>query len=166
MNTAMSIRTQETSVTHERCELSGVITHVFYHRFVVQTAKGAVLADLTPDGADLVTLRVGAHVTLEAEKKPSEFKVTRFTCSGGSVVIEHKKKHHHGHDHRGSEMAIKAVRTAGFAPVGEPRRKPKHFGVLGLSNGRHSELHIELDGRVRKIKPAYLHKCSEVLPPV
>ncbi len=55
-------------MSEERVKLSGKIVHVFAHRFVVQTTKGAVLADLTPHGAEAVRLRIGADVELEGEQ--------------------------------------------------------------------------------------------------
>lgn len=138
---------------HERSRLSGKITHIFAHRFVVQTPRGAVLADVTPSGVDIVKLRIGADVELEGEQKPSELKVTRFACDGASVEIEHKKKH--DHDHHGPadpQVAIKAARAAGFEPIGRPRRKPKHFELQGRRNGQDYELHVELGGRIRKAR--------------
>ncbi|AMN44990.1 hypothetical protein [Rhodoplanes sp. Z2-YC6860] len=143
-------------MSEDHRKLSGKITHVFAHRFVIETPKGAVLADVTPHGMEAVTLRVGADVQLEGEMKPSELKVFRFTSGGKSVAIEHKKKHHD--DHHGPadpEVARRAARQAGFEPVGEPRRKPKHFEVLGRRQGIYSELHIELDGHIRKTKPVH-----------
>jgi hypothetical protein len=140
-------------VPHERSRLSGKITHIFAHRFVVQTPRGAVLADVTPHGVDIVTLRIGADVELEGEQKPSELKVVRFTCDGASVEIEHKKKHeHHHHEPADPEVAIGAARAAGFEPIGKPRRKPKHFEIQGRRNGQDYELHVELGGRVRKAR--------------
>lgn len=140
-------------MSEERIKLFGKIVHVFAHRLVVQTAKGAVLADLTPHGAEAVRLRIGADVELEGEQKPSELKVTRFACGGDSVTIVHKKKH--GHDHHppaDPAAAIEAARAAGFEPTGTPRRKPKHFEILGRRNGQDYELHVELGGRIRKTR--------------
>ena len=51
-------------------------------------------------------------------------------------------------------VVLKAARNAGYEPVGAPRRKPKHFEVLGRRDGTFTELHIELDGHIRKTKPA------------
>ena len=139
---------------HERFKVCGKIEHVFSHRFVVRTAKGAVLADLTPHGAELIALRIGAEVELEGEMKPSELKVSRFVSDGKSVSIEHKKKPEHGHHEPvDPDKAIEAARAAGFEPTGKPRRKPKHFEIDGRRNGQDYELHIELDGRIRKAKP-------------
>ncbi|VIO77229.1 hypothetical protein [Bradyrhizobium ivorense] len=140
-------------MSEDQIKLSGKIVHVFAHRFVVQTSKGVVLADLTPHGADLVELRIGADVELEGEQKPSELKVTRFACDGASLAIQHREKPDHGH-HKPADpaTAIEAARSAGFEPMGAPRRKPKHFEIDGRRNGETYELHIELDGRIRKAK--------------
>lgn len=141
-------------MSEELITLSGKITHVFAHRFVVQNAKGTVLADLTPHGAELVDLRVGSDVELEGEKKPSELKVTRIKSDGRSVEIEHKRKPHHGHHEPANPaIAIEAARAAGFELKGSPHRKPKHFEVHGRRDGKDYELHVELDGRIRKTKP-------------
>ena len=139
---------------HPQATVSGKIIHVFAHRFVVQTARGAILADVTPKGLDQVSIRQGDEVSLEGEQKPSELKVTRFTRDGKTVRIEHEKKHHEK-DHPPADPAIvlKSARTAGFEPIGEPRRKPRHFEVLGRREGALFELHIELDGHIRKTKP-------------
>ena len=144
--------------------VSGTVTHIFAHRFVVETGKGPVLADLTPYGSEQITLELGNQVTLEGEMKPSELKVLRLTRNGRTVQVEHKKKDGHHHPNADPEVAHESARTAGFEPLGEPRRKPKHFEVLGRRNGKLSELHIELDGRVRKITPVHdEHKWAEAL---
>jgi hypothetical protein len=153
-------------------KISGTITHIFAHRFVVTTARGAILADLTPHGAAQVSLHIGDDVTLDGELKPSELKVTRFTCRDKSVSIDHKKHHpdhrgHHNghHPHADPAVALAAARDAGFETAGEPQRKPKHFEILGRRNGEWSELHVELDGHIRKSKPVAPHdrKWSDVL---
>lgn len=139
--------------------LNGTITHVFAHRFVVETATGAILADVTPKGLEHAKLKAGDRVVMDGEMKPSELKVTLLQVHGKTIEIEHKKKHHDHHDHAhhvpaDPEVALRAARDAGFAPVGLPRRKPKHFEVLGRKGRDFTELHIELDGHIRKRKPA------------
>ena len=141
---------------HHHQTISGKITHVFGHRFVVQTAGEAVLADLTPHGAEQVTLQLGDEVKLEGEKKPTELKVLSFTSAGKTVTIAHKKKHDE-HGPADPREALKAAKEAGYQPLGEPRRKPKHFEVLGRRDKELTELHIELDGHIRKTKPADRH---------
>ncbi len=140
----------------DHVSVSGKILHVFAHRFVVQTKAGAILADVTPRGLDHIVLRVGTTVLLEGQAKPSELKASRITLGGSTVTIEHKKPHHHDDHHQGPadpEVVLRAARDAGYEPSAKPRRKPKHFEVLGKRDGRFSELHIELDGHIRKTKP-------------
>jgi len=146
--------------------VSGRITHTFAHRFVVDTKRGPVLADITPKGLEQIELKVGDEVTLEGEMKPSELKVSRLTCRGKTIRVEHKKKHDDKHHpYADPAVVIAAALAAGFEPLGEPRRKPKHFEVLGRRQGKHTELHIELDGHIRKTKPVerHDHKWSELL---
>lgn len=152
-------------MSHHHVTVSGKILHVFAHRFVVRTKSATILADVTPKGLERIALKVGDTVSLEGEMKPSELKVFRFVLDGRTVKIEHGKPHlhhphhddhHHEHHHGPAdpEVALRAARAAGYEPAAKPRRKPKHFEVLGKRNGRYSELHIELDGHIRKSKSA------------
>jgi hypothetical protein len=136
---------------HHLIAITGKVTHVFGHRFVVETSRGAVLADLTPKGIEQHALRVGEDVSLWGEMKPSELKVSRLTAGNVTITVEHKKPHDHPHAEPGD--ALRAARAAGFEPQGQPRRKPKHFEVLGRRDDRLTELHIELNGHIRKMKP-------------
>src|ERR1700742_738666 len=138
---------------HHTISITGKITHVFGHRFVVETSQGAVLADLTPHGAEQYAVRVDEVVSLSGEMKPSELKVSRLTAGKITITIEPKKKPNDHHPHAEPGEAIKAARDAGFEPLGQPHRKPKHFEVLGRRDHRVTELHIELNGNIRKMKP-------------
>ena len=51
-----------------------------------------------------------------------------------------------------SAVAPTAARHDGYAILGQPRREPKHFEVLGQRDGTTSELRIELGGEIRKSK--------------
>lgn len=137
---------------HHTISITGKVTHVFAHRFVVETSEGAVLADLTPHGAEQHALQIGDVVSLMGEMKPSELKVSRLTAGQTTITIQHKKPHDH-HPHADPGDALNAAREAGYEPVGQPHRKPKHFEVLGRRNHRLTELHIELNGDIRKTKP-------------
>jgi hypothetical protein len=138
---------------HHDISITGKVTHVFGHRFVVETSRGAVLADLTPRGAEQHALRIGDVVGLWGETKPSELKVSRLMVGKTTVTIEHNKKPHDHHPRAEPGDAMRAARDAGFEPLGQPRRKPKHFEVLGRRNHELTELHIELNGHIRKMKP-------------
>ena len=134
-------------------KIDGQVGDIFAHRFVIRTHEGPILADLGPKGAEAFVLATGLDIVVEGEMKPSELKVTRIARKGGSPVeIAHKKKP--GHDaHAEPRDARNAVEKAGYETLGAPRRKPKHFEVLGRKDGRLVECHVEFDGRIRKEKP-------------
>ncbi len=147
---------------HERVEISGEIVDVFAHRFVVETDHGRVLADLGPKGAEAFRLTPGQRVVASGEMKPSELKVDRIAREGAEPIeIAHKKPGHgpghagpdHHHEPADPKVALEAVKAAGFEPLGKPRRKPKHFEVLGRRGRQFVECHVELDGHIRKEKP-------------
>ncbi len=131
---------------------SGKITHIFGHRFVVQTGRNSILADVTPHGLEQIEFQIGDSVELTGEQKPTELKVARFTRDGKTTAIEHKKKHDRHHADADPRTALRVAEKAGFETLGEPRRKPKHFEVLGRRDEELTELHIELDGRIRNRK--------------
>jgi hypothetical protein len=141
---------------HPSKTITGKVTHLFGHRFVLKTAQGDILADLTPHGLDQISLRLKDEVTIEGEMKPSELKVEKLTRYGTTIRIEHHHPHHHHHGHHppaDPAIVVAAAKDAGFEVLGTPRRKPKHFEVLGKKKRSLSELHIELDGHIRKSQP-------------
>lgn len=133
--------------------LTGTVADLFAHRFTLRTEAGIVLADLGPKGAALIALAPGDSVTLTGERKPSEIKVASVTRGTQSLDIPHGDK---GGDHAPVDVApaLAAVERAGLRPLGEPRRKPKHFEILARdADGGHHALHVDFDGSVRKRKP-------------
>lgn len=135
---------------HPKVNAAGEITHVFGHRFVLKTGSKSVLADLTPRGLEVVGLRIGDRVALEGEQKPSEIKVseTFAIVHGPHGIREHEAD---------PAIAIKTAEYAGNQVIEGPRRKPKHFEVLGRKGAEFEELHSELNGGVRKTKPVSPH---------
>jgi translation initiation factor IF-1 len=136
--------------------VTGTVQNVFAHRFTLRTADGVVLADLTPHGEAKIKLLVGDEVTIEGERKPSEIKVERIRRGDFAATIEPHKKHEpsEASDLEGDpETAVASARAAGFDIVGDPRRKPKHFEILGRRNGDLAEVHVSLDGTIRHAKP-------------
>ncbi len=147
---------------HEHVEISGEIVDVFAHRFTIATDRGRVLADLGPKGAEAFRLTPGLRIVASGEMKPSELKVDRIAREGAKPIeIAHKKPGHgpghegpdHHHEPADPKVALEAVKAAGLEPVGDPRRKPKHFEVLARRGRLFVECHVELDGHIRKEKP-------------
>ncbi len=150
---------------HEKVALSGVIAHVFAHRFVLICQGHAYLADLGPKGADAFALEQGLAVRLEGEQRPSEIKVDRIARKGGTfVAIEHKKphhgpKHHHVNAPANPRNVLTSVKEAGWTVSGTPERKPRHFEILAQHGaGDWTELHVDFAGVIYKQKPASAEK--------
>ena len=147
---------------HERQtrSLSGQVTDIFAHRFVVKTENGKVLADLGPKGAEQVPLKEGDRVNLIGDMKPSELKVHSIARNGARpILVEHPGKPHRPPrelDDADPRPALKTAEASGFTVMGKPRRRPKHFEILGRdAAGDMVELHIELDGALRKTRPVH-----------
>ena len=147
-------------MTQRHMRIKGTVQDVFAHRFTLLTGDGLVLADLTPDGLGKIALAQGDAVIIEGERKPSEIKVSLLTRGNLTIQVEPQAKpdtrrDEKHRDHEGNPnpcAALAAVRQAGFEIAGEPRRKPKHFEILGLKAGEASEIHVEFDGKIRHAK--------------
>lgn len=155
---------------HESIALSGIIRHVFAHRFTLEADGKTHLADLGPKGAEAFPLEPDLQVSIEGEQRPSEIKVSRIAAGGRSPVEIHHKKPHHGpkHDHHDGaadpRKALNAVSGEGWTPAGEPRRKPKHFEILARRDGgAWTELHVDLDGAIYKEKAPDAAKWGSAL---
>jgi hypothetical protein len=140
---------------HSTIAAAGEITHVFAHRFVFRTGSKAVLADLTPHGLEIIELRVGDKIAIEGEQKRSEIKVFKVERNGETFEIGDGPHSKQKHGPANPALAINAATNAGYEVIGAPRRKPKHFEVLGKKEGLFAELHVELDGDIRKAKPLF-----------
>ena len=132
-------------------DVSGTVWAVFGHRLAIEASDGRYLADLGPKGAQGVRIAAGDKVSLTGECRPSEIKVASITLGDGtSRTIAWPSKPEHGP--ADPAVAIAAAQAGGYAVEGEPRRKPKHFEVLGTKDGARHELHVTFDGTIRKTK--------------
>jgi hypothetical protein len=130
---------------HHPASVSGTVTAVFAHRFVIESKDTKYLADIGPDAVKLVELKEGDKVSVTGERKPSEIKVTEIVKAGGKPIrIAHKKKKHdHDEPHpigirrqRSKPSRAKASRSlpnrAGSQNISRfwgapPREKPSNF---------------------------------------
>ncbi len=136
---------------HEQVKIAGTVVDIFAHRFVLDTTKGHVLADIGPKGAEKFHLKMGGTVTIEGEQKPSEIKVTAISMEGGKTVVTDHPRPHDDKDHVDPKIASDAAVAAGYTVTGKIHRKPKHFEVQVRNKlGHDAELHIGLDGHIRK----------------
>ncbi|MEO6013411.1 MAG: hypothetical protein ABIQ30_07490 [Devosia sp.] len=140
---------------HPIVEITGRITDIFAHRFVIeQSSTERLLADLGPKGAEQLKPGIGQEVTIEGEQHPSEIKVSRFTRAGTVTEIARPPKPGGPNDELfDPAIALDAVRNTGAEIIGEPRRGPKHYEVLAKRDGEVAEYHVHADGRIGKTKP-------------
>jgi len=152
-----------TDTTTDLHDAAGTVWAVFGHRFALDGAGGRILADLGPKGAAGITLAVGDRVSVQGTWKPSEIKVARLTLADGSTrTIDWPEKDaskkdgpkKDGPDHQPADpaLAVRAAEAAGYTVAGVPARKPKHFELRGAKDDAEHELHIALDGQIRKTK--------------
>jgi hypothetical protein len=134
-------------------DISGTVWAVFGHRLAIEETGGRrCLADLGPKGGETLAVAVGDAVSLKGERKPTEIKVTSIALNQGAArEIAWPVKPDHGE--ADPSVALAAAEDEGYAVVGEPKRKPKHFEIVGTKDGARHELHVAFDGRIRKMKP-------------
>lgn len=140
----------------DQTTIVGEVTDIFAHRCIIETGTRKFLVDLGPDGADQARLMAGECVTLTGEMTPSEMKVRRVARAGApSIEIDRRGKPHRGwRDPADPDAAVRTAEANGFTVLGRPRRRPRHFEVLGRdAAGDLLELHVELDGTLRKTRP-------------
>jgi hypothetical protein len=133
---------------HHHVKLTGTVTDIFGHRFVVATAKGKVLADIGPEGAEFVTLEVNDPVDIEGEQKPSEIKVQHIAVDGAAPIDLHHGPKHKAHPEPSGFNAEKARRIAekeGFLVLGELRPHKKHFEAVAEHKGARHDIHVHED---------------------
>ena len=135
--------------------ISGKVTDVFGHRFVLATASGKVLADIGPEASGLVTVNVDDSVEIEGEEKPTEIKVRSISIGGGKSVETHPAPKHAGkeHDHRppfSAEDARRVAEKMGFRIVGPLTPHKKHYEATAEHRGSKHEVHVHRDHIMKK----------------
>jgi len=135
--------------------VTGTVWAVFGHRFALEGKDGPVLADLGPKGAEGIAIAEGDRITIQGARKPSEIKVSSITLVDGTTrAVAWPAKHEDDkHAAADSDAARAAVNTQGYEVEGEPKRKPKHFEIIGVKDGVRHAIHVELDGKIRHAKP-------------
>ena len=118
---------------HPKVNAAGEITHVFGHRFVLKTASKPVLADLTPRGLEVVVSSSAIASPWKASRSRRKSKCPSLNATEKhlqSVMVRMTPA-----NQADPAIATKTAENAGYQVIGEPRRKPKHFEVLGKGRG-------------------------------
>lgn len=132
---------------HHTVKVSGKVTDIFGHRFIVETSKGNVLADIGPKAAGHIALKRDEKVELEGEGKPTEIKVHRIAFGGRPAVdVHHSPTHkdHHDDDHPAFSAADarRIAERGGFKIVGELCPHKKHYEAKAEHEGKRHDIHI------------------------
>ena len=163
---ASAARTIETSVLkgqrsmpdHHTSNIAGTITHVFGHRFVVQTSewRDSRRRNAERNRADRTACR----------RHRRAFGRSQAVRTEGNPL--HAGRHDHHHRAQGQAPRPSSRRRSHARHCG-PQKPPASQSVvsrtanrsisrcLGERDARFTELHIELDGRIRKMKPVNGH---------
>lgn len=134
---------------HHTAKISGAVTDIFGHRFVVETSKGKVLADIGPKAADHVALKRGDKVEIEGEEKPTEVKVHRIAVGGRAPVDAHHGPKHKDHDENHRDFsdtdACRIAERDGFKILGALTPHKKHFEAKAEYDGERHDIHVHPD---------------------
>jgi hypothetical protein len=142
----------------EEVEISGTVIGVFAHRFLIQGVERKWLANIGRRSKSHVDLQDGDKVFVKGELRHSEIRVSEMQRDLGRLIHKSNEKahsHHKDHSYRDPREAVAVVEQLGFQVVGDPRRKPKHFVILGRSRTRAMrKFKVNFDGEVRGQKVA------------
>ena len=153
----------------EDLEISGTVTGVFGHRFVIRNEEGKWLANLGRKGR-AYTIFEEEKVVVKGRLKNFEIKVSEMKKDMGGHARNVKERDRVDTKVPGSDPhdAIAAVEHLGYEIMGDPRRKPKHFVIRGRSStGEMRKFDVNFDGVIRGQKTVGLHHQrgnSSILP--
>lgn len=141
--------------------VTGSVTDVFGHRYVVDEGGKKSLVDIGPKGKDVVTIKSGDKVSIEGELTDAGEVRAASVAVGGAPAVELPEARSWWQKLTGAapepepsltlQDARAMVQKAGYEVVGEPRPEKKHFEVLGKKDGKFYELHAHADGQLKAI---------------
>jgi hypothetical protein len=141
--------------------VTGNVTDVFGHRYVVDEGGKKSLVDIGPKGRDAVTINSGDKVSVEGELTDAGEVRAASVAVGDKPAVELPEARTWWEKLTGAEPKDKVdltpdaakvmVQKAGYEVIGEPRPKKKHFEVLGKKDGKFYEVHAHADGDLKGI---------------
>jgi hypothetical protein len=145
----------------EPVKVTGTVTDVFGHRYVVDEGGKKSLVDIGPKGRQLVTIKTGDKISVDGEfTDAGEVQARSVTVADKPAVALPEpgswwQKLAGTGKAEGPELtpqsAKEMVAKGGYEVVGEPRPEKKHFEVLGKKDGRYYEVHAHRDGSLKGI---------------
>jgi len=141
---------------HSRISISGTVTAIFGHRFVVQTGDSKHLADLGPDAARQIQLNEGDEVRVTGERRSSEIKVSEIVKAGGRAIqIAHQTTTREPRADRDPRAVIEAITRHGFDVVTRlrPTAEQRKFRKRPAKGSA-----VKLVGMIPKHKPAAIRR--------
>jgi hypothetical protein len=163
---AVGLALMATTASAEQAKINGTVGDIFGSRFVLETASGRVLVELSPKGADKVTIKAGDKIDVEGDRRANQIRAQRVTLANGQAYTIAKKTRTwrefvtgtaakpDGKAVFGSAEAKNIATTAGYAVATEPVSEKKHFAVQANKDAKAFDLKIFRDGRV-DAKPAF-----------
>ena len=154
----------------EDLEISGTVTGVFGHRFVIRSDEGKWLANFGRKGRAYTIFEEGEKVVVKGRLKNFEIKVSEMKKDMGGHARIVKERDRVETEVSGSDThdAIVAVEHLGFEIMGDPLQKPKYFVIRGRSStGEMRKFDVNFDGVIRGQKAVGLHHQkgnSAILP--
>jgi hypothetical protein len=125
--------------------VSGTVTAIFGHRFVIQSGDSKHLADIGPDAAGQIRLTEGDDVRVTGERQSSEIKVSEIVKAGGRAIrIAHQTSMQETRAEWDARAVIEAITRHGFDVV--TQRRPAKGSA------------VKVVGMIPKYKPAAIRR--------
>jgi hypothetical protein len=163
---AAGLALMATTARAEQAKINGIVGEVFGSRFVLETASGKVLVELSPKGADKVTIKAGDKIDVEGDRRANQVRAQRVTLANGQAYTIAKKTRTWREFVTGTpakpdvtaafgNTEAKNIATkAGYTLATEPVSEKKHFAVEAVKDTKAFDLKIFRDGRI-DAKPAF-----------
>ncbi len=149
----------------EQAKISGTIMDIYGPRFVLDTANGKILVEMSPRGMDKVKLKTGEKIDVEGDRMQNQLRAQRVTLADGHAYTTGPKQRTWrefvtGKPDAGRNVAFtaadaaKTATAAGYTVKGDARPERRNFVLMGTKAGTDYELLVAKNGRI-EARPAF-----------